>query len=73
MWGTALRCALRIFPAGDSPAGKILKAQRSAVGVALAAQRLWPEGAADAQSLQPVYLRLSQAERERLARESANT
>ena len=46
---------------------------QSAMGVALAAERLWPEGAADAQSLQPVYLRLSQAERERLARESANT
>ncbi len=46
---------------------------QSAVGVALAARRLWPEGTVDAQSLQPVYLRLSQAERERLARESANT
>ena len=42
---------------------------QSAVGVAMAAQELWPAGAVDAQGLQPVYLRLSQAERERLARE----
>ena len=46
---------------------------QSAIGVALAAERLWPEGAADAQDLRPAYLRLSQAERERqerLAREN---
>ena len=43
---------------------------QSAIGVGMAAWRLWPSGAADAQSLTPVYLRLSQAERERLAREN---
>ena len=43
---------------------------QSAVGVAMAAQRLWPAGAVSAQELAPVYLRLSQAERERLERES---
>lgn len=41
---------------------------QSAMGVALAAQRLWPDGAVSAHALAPVYLRLSQAERERLAR-----
>lgn len=42
---------------------------QSAVGVGLAAYRRWPEGTVSAQDLTPVYLRLSQAERERLARE----
>lgn len=42
---------------------------QSALGVAMAAQRLGPEGGVTAQDLFPVYLRLSQAERERLARE----
>ena len=42
---------------------------QSAVGVGLAAWRQWPEGAVSAQELTPVYLRLSQAERERLERE----
>ncbi len=42
---------------------------QSAVGVGLAAWRRWPGGAVDAQALSPTYLRLSQAERERLARE----
>lgn len=42
---------------------------QSAVGAGLAAWRKWPEGAVSAQELAPVYLRLSQAERERLARE----
>lgn len=42
---------------------------QSAAGVALAACRLWPDGGVSAQDLTPVYLRLSQAERERLARE----
>ena len=42
---------------------------QSAVGVGLAACRRWPENAVSAQELVPVYLRLSQAERERLARE----
>ena len=41
---------------------------QSAVGVGLAAWRRWPEGTVSAQELTPVYLRLSQAERERLAR-----
>ena len=41
---------------------------QSAVGVAMAAERLGPEGWVSAQDLAPVYLRLSQAERERLAR-----
>ncbi len=43
---------------------------QSAVGVGLAAWRQWPAGAVSAQELAPVYLRLSQAERERLAREA---
>jgi len=42
---------------------------QSAVGAGMAAARLWPEGAVSAQELTPVYLRLSQAERERLKRE----
>lgn len=43
---------------------------QSAVGVAMAGEELAKQGAfTDAQSLAPVYLRLSQAERERLARE----
>ena len=41
---------------------------QSAVGVAMAAERLGPEALVSAQDLAPVYLRLSQAERERLAR-----
>lgn len=41
---------------------------QSAVGVGLAAWRKWPDGAMGAQELAPVYLRLSQAERERLAK-----
>lgn len=42
---------------------------QSAAGVALAAFRRWPEGRVSPQALTPVYLRLSQAERERLERE----
>ncbi len=42
---------------------------QSAVGVGLAAWRRWPDGKVSAQELTPVYLRLSQAERERLERE----
>lgn len=41
---------------------------QSAVGVGMAAARRWPDGAVSAQELSPAYLRLSQAERERLAR-----
>lgn len=44
---------------------------QSAVGVGLAAWRLWPGLAVSAQELTPVYLRLSQAERERAARSAA--
>ena len=44
--------------------------RQSAVGVALAAWHCWPNGQLNAQDLAPVYLRLSQAERERLARMS---
>jgi tRNA threonylcarbamoyladenosine biosynthesis protein TsaB len=44
---------------------------QSAVGVGLAACERFPEGAVSAQDLAPTYLRLSQAERERLARENA--
>lgn len=43
--------------------------QQSAVGVALAAEAMGIASAVSAQELAPVYLRLSQAERERLARE----
>lgn len=42
---------------------------QSAVGVGMAAWKSWPEGCVSAQGLAPVYLRPSQAERERLARE----
>ena len=42
---------------------------QSAVGVGMAAWRIWPQGAVSPQDLRPNYLRLSQAERERLARE----
>lgn len=46
-----------------------LHRQQSATGVALAAEHLAAQGlTCSAQELQPVYLRLSQAERERLAR-----
>lgn len=41
---------------------------QSAAGVAMAAFRRWPEGGVSPQALAPVYLRLSQAERERLAK-----
>ena len=41
---------------------------QSAVGVAMAAESLGVEARVSAQELAPVYLRLSQAERERLAR-----
>lgn len=44
--------------------------QQSAVGVALAAEAAGQERAVSAQDLAPNYLRLSQAERERLAREN---
>lgn len=54
------------IPCRLAPAHLLLQ---SAVGVGMAASRLWPEGAVSAQELAPVYLRLSQAERERLARE----
>ena len=46
---------------------------QSAVGVGIAAANLWPGGAVSPQELAPVYLRLSQAERERLAREGSHT
>ncbi len=46
---------------------------QSALGVALAAWRRWPGEAVSAQDLRPNYLRLSQAERERLAREKGET
>lgn len=55
----------RVSPAGWPPSTLRLQ---SAMGVAMAAQRLWPDGAVSAHALAPVYLRLSQAERERLAR-----
>lgn len=42
---------------------------QSAVGVGFAAWKRWPEGAVSPQEIAPVYLRLSQAERERLAKE----
>ena len=42
--------------------------QQSAVGVAMAAAERWPANAVSAQALEPTYLRLSQAERERLAK-----
>lgn len=44
--------------------------QQSAIGVGLAAAARWPQGAVSPQDLSPVYLRLSQAERERLERAS---
>ena len=46
--------------------------QQSALGVAMAAEAAGIDAAVSAQELAPVYLRLSQAERERLARESAD-
>lgn len=46
---------------------------QSAVGVGMAACRRWPEQAVSAQELRPCYLRLSQAERERLARLAQET
>lgn len=45
--------------------------QQSALGVAMAAEEAGMEASCSAQDLSPVYLRLSQAERERLAREQA--
>lgn len=44
---------------------------QSALGVAMAAEAMGPDAQCTAQELTPVYLRLSQAERERLAREKA--
>ncbi len=46
--------------------------QQSAIGVAMVAEKAGIEASCSAQDLAPVYLRLSQAERERLARENAN-
>ena len=46
--------------------------QQSALGVAMATEAAGMDAAVSAQDLSPVYLRLSQAERERLARENAN-
>lgn len=43
--------------------------QQSAIGVAMAAEAAGQAASVSAQDLAPVYLRLSQAERERLARE----
>ena len=63
--------AVRLFAeSGDRvPAGLSLHRQQSAAGVALVAEHLAAQGlTCSAQELQPVYLRLSQAERERLAR-----
>ena len=45
--------------------------QQSAIGVAMAAEAAGETAMVSAQELAPVYLRLSQAERERLARENA--
>lgn len=45
--------------------------QQSAVGVAMAAEAAGETALVSAQDLAPVYLRLSQAERERLAREQS--
>lgn len=45
--------------------------RQSAVGVAMTAEAAGEEALVSAQELAPVYLRLSQAERERLARENA--
>ena len=45
--------------------------QQSALGIAMAAETAGMGAAVSAQELAPVYLRLSQAERERLARENA--
>lgn len=45
--------------------------QQSAIGVAMAAEEAGMDCAVTAQDLSPVYLRLSQAERERLERENA--
>ena len=42
--------------------------RHSAVGVAMAAERAYPHAAVSSRELAPVYLRLSQAERERLER-----
>lgn len=41
---------------------------QSAAGVALAVRRHWPDSRVSPQTLTPIYLRLSQAERERLAK-----
>ena len=47
--------------------------QQSAVGVGMAATNIGTNGTVSAQDLAPVYLRLSQAERERLARLNEET
>jgi tRNA threonylcarbamoyladenosine biosynthesis protein TsaB len=68
--GDGARLCLDFFPGRGipcRPAPGHLRLQ-SAVGVGLAAQRLWPRNAVSAQELTPAYLRLSQAERERLER-----
>ena len=68
--GDGARLCLDFFPGRGipcRPAPGHLRLQR-AVGVGLAAQRLWPRNAVSAQELTPAYLRLSQAERERLER-----
>ena len=55
-----------MFPAGWPPPQMVMQ---NAVGVALAAEEMAAAGqVTTARDLVPVYLRLSQAERERLAR-----
>lgn len=70
-WATA-RCCCTTFCRKRGSGCRLaspLHRQQSAAGVALAAEHLAAQGlTCSAQELQPVYLRLSQAERERLAR-----
>ena len=65
----AVRIALLLVAAALACAAMRVQRPELAAGVALAAEHLAAQGlTCSAQELQPVYLRLSQAERERLAR-----
>ncbi len=66
--GAALCCGFLTEQGISCQMAPVHLRMQSAVGVGMAAARLWPQNAVSAQELTPVYLRLSQAERERLAR-----
>ena len=66
--GAALCCNYMSLQGIDCQLAPPHLRMQSAVGVGMAAERMGLGAAVSAQELEPVYLRLSQAERERLGR-----